>query len=192
MPRRTDTKKLSRPPIAGDLTVGARLNEMFDARATGDELIAEGILVDLTTGPTEKAWSDAFPGREPILVTRGVWDLVQRAVRHPDSRTNLDEVVYDLLWMCQPKDDAHRLMRAIVLTGNPFAYVPETDDPALNTRLMELRRRYAGDYVFVCWIPTDPRSRFGNAADTHIFRLVVVFDADGGPAFLLIMTPEEG
>ena len=175
MPRRTPRSRSSRSPIAGDVTVCGRLNELLDGRATPAGLIDEGIIIDLTTGPTARAWSDALPDGEPIFVARGVWDIIQRAVRHPDSRTDLDTVVFDLLWMCQPKEEAYRLMMAVAHTGIPFPYVAETGDVALNTRLMELRRRYAGDRVFVCWIPTDPRSEFANTADTHIFRMVVVF-----------------
>jgi hypothetical protein len=192
MPRRPRTRKSSKPRIAGDLTVHGRINELLDGRATPDELIAEGVLVDLTAGPTAKAWSDALPDGEPVFVTRGVWDIIQQAVRHPDSQTDLDTVVYDLLWMCQPKPEAERLMMAVALSGVPFPYVPETGDAALDTRLMELRRRYAGDRVFVCWIPTDPRSEFANAADTHIFRMVVAVGDDGDARFLVIMTPAEG
>jgi hypothetical protein len=53
---------------------------------------------------------------------------------------------------------------------------------------MELRRRYAGDRVFVCWIPTDPASEFANAADTHLFRMVV--GPGDEPLFIVIMTPD--
>jgi hypothetical protein len=192
MPRKVRTKKLSKPRIAGDLTVRGRVNELLDGRATRAELIAEGVLVDLTTGPTAKAWSDALPDGEPILVTRGVWDIIQRAVQHPDSRTDLDTVVYDLLWMCQPQEEAYELMMAVAHSGIPFPYVVETGDVELDTRLMELRQRHAGDRVFVCRIPTNPESEFANAADTHLFRLVVVVGDGCEPLFLLIMTPDEG
>lgn len=189
MPRRTPRTRSS---IAGDLTVRGRVNELLDGRATPAELIAEGLIIDLTTGPTARAWADALPDGEPVFVTRGVWDIIQRAVRHPDSRSVLDTVVYDLLWMCQPKEEAYRLMMEVAHAGISFSYVPETGDVALNTRQMEFRRRYAGDRVFVCWIPTDPRNVFANTSATHIFRLVVVLGEGDEPRFLLIMTPEEG
>lgn len=192
MPRMTPKRRSSKSPIAGDVTVRGRANELLDGRSTPADLIAEGILIDLTTGPTSRAWSDALPDGEPVLATRGVWDIIQRAIGHPDSRTDLDTVVYDLLWMCQPKEEAYRLIMAVAHSGIPFPYAAETGDVALNMRLTELRRRYAGDRVFVCWIPTDPRSEFGNAADTHIFRMVVLLGEGDEPRFLLIMTPEEG
>ena len=190
MPRKTCKSEADgRAPIAGDLTVRGRVNELLDGRATAAELVAEGVLVDLTTGPTAKAWSDALPDGEPVFVTRGVWDIIQRAVQHPDSRTDLDTVVYDLLWMCQPKEEAYRLMMAVALSGLPFPYVVETHDVGLDTRLMELRRRHPTDRVFVCWIPTNPASEFANVADTHLFRMVV---APRDEPHLVIMTPDGG
>ena len=70
MPRNLDPKRTDEHPIAGDLTVRGRVNELLDGRATAAELVAEGVLVDLTTGPTAKAWSDALPDGEPVYVTR--------------------------------------------------------------------------------------------------------------------------
>lgn len=185
-----NSSRPSRRTITSDLSVRGRVTDLLEGRATPPELIAEGVLVDLTTGPTAKAWSDASPGLLPVFVTRGAWDIVQRAVQHPDSRTSLDTVVYELLWMSQPKPDDIKLMLAVALTGTPFPNAHETCNAVLDTRVMELRRRYPEERVFVCWIPTNPRSEFESVADTHIFRMAFGFAEDGGMPFYIIMTAD--
>src|SRR4051812_30500990 len=89
-------EKHPRPRFTGN-AARARIVAYMEGRASRAELISEAIIIELTPGPTGDVWS--LDVDYPVGVTRGVWDIIQRAVTAQGASDKPGSVIKDMVYM---------------------------------------------------------------------------------------------
>lgn len=67
---------------------------------TTEQAVEDGLLVDgrELEGEAGKMFRDQYKG-SPVYLTRALYELIQKAVKHPRWRNDLAGVCWDIIWM---------------------------------------------------------------------------------------------
>lgn len=82
-------------------TLGAIFGEPIHVY-TREQAIEDGVLVDARIGDLAEVTAQHVPGGAPVVMTAGLFGLIEKAVGHPRACNDWRGVWHDVLWMSRP------------------------------------------------------------------------------------------
>lgn len=96
--------------------------EIIHAHTRAD-MIADGDLVDMQQGDMQEVLRQHI-GTMPCAMTRGLWEIVEKAVTNPRQCNDIKGVVHDILWMSGARRVALKVLGEIDAGTRALASLP--------------------------------------------------------------------